>query len=160
MEEIPVEYNIIIEALSCAVQNQQQSEVNEGQTNFEFVVINNASDDQGQGQSTLDICAEQLPEQQTEHVEAEITFHSADNTSATTNDAGVVSTEGQDVETAQATEAIQPREKTHKCDVCNKKFLHAGRILSIIVLYYFILCKGSPCQRFACLCRWVKTISL
>lgn len=127
MEEIPVEYNIIIEALNCAVQNHQQGEDSEGQANFEFVVINNPGDDQVQvqaeGQSTLD-CVE--PTHQA-HVEAQVTFESVDNISASIEDDGTVCT---DVETAQATEAIQPREKTHKCDVCNKAFLHAGRVLS------------------------------
>ena len=128
MEEIPVEYNIIIEALSCAVQNQQQAEGNEGQTNFEFVVINNASDDQvqAQGPTTLQ-CIEQS-QHRDEHVEAQVTFHNADNTSTTTSDAPGVPTEGQNVETAQATEAIQPRAKTHKCDLCNKTFSYAGSL--------------------------------
>ncbi len=121
-----MEYNIIIEALSCAVQNQQQAEVNEGQANFEFVVINNTSDEQGQ--STLD-CIEQSPHED-EHLATQVTFQSADNTSASTNDAA--GTEGQDPESTQATEAIRPREKNHKCDVCNKTFLHAGRIVSDI----------------------------
>jgi hypothetical protein len=39
MEEIPVEYNIIIEALNCVVQNQQQAlEQAGGQAAFECVV--------------------------------------------------------------------------------------------------------------------------
>ena len=136
MEEIPVEYNIIIEALNCAVQNQQQAEANEGQANFEFVVINNTNDDhvEGQGQSTL-VCAEPLQhEQQVELVAADasqITFETVGNTfsavtPATANDVLGISTDEQEGQTAQATEAIQPREKTHKCGVCNKAFLHAG----------------------------------
>ncbi|XP_028415334.1 zinc finger protein 836-like [Dendronephthya gigantea] len=138
MEEIPVEYNIIIEALNCAVQNQQQAESGEGQANFEFVVINNTNGDQveAQGQSSLD-CAQPLQhEQQVELVDAgesQITFETVGNsftavTPATTNDVLGVSTEEQEGETAQATEAIQPREKTHKCGVCNKAFLHAGSL--------------------------------
>ena len=47
MEEIPVEYNIIIEALNCVVQNQQQAlEQAGGQAAFECVV--NTSDDVAQ----------------------------------------------------------------------------------------------------------------
>ena len=39
MEEIPVEYNIIIEALNCVVQNQQQTlEQADGEAAFECVV--------------------------------------------------------------------------------------------------------------------------
>lgn len=39
MEEIPVEYNIIIEALNCVVQNQQQAlEQGDGEAAFECVV--------------------------------------------------------------------------------------------------------------------------
>ena len=136
MDEIPVEYNIIIEALSCAVQNQQQAEGNEGQTNFEFVVINNASDDQvqAQGQNTLQ-CIEQS-EHQHEHVEAQVTFQDADDTSATTSNAPGAPTEGQNVETPQATEAIQPRAKAHKCDVCNKTFSYAGRKVLLTSRYF------------------------
>jgi hypothetical protein len=152
MEEIPVEYNIIIEALSCAVQNEQQTEASEGQTNFEFVVINNASDDQVQvqaeGQSTLQ-CIEQSQDQHAD-VEAQVTIENSENTSATTNDAADVSTEeqdqSQDTETTQAAEAIQPSiqpsKKTHKCDVCNKAFIYAGRKVTCVRSHYFYN-KGS-----------------
>ena len=129
MEEIPVEYNIIIEALNCAVQNHQQTEGNEGQANFEFVVINNPVDEQVQaeGQSTLECVEPTQPlAEHVEAIEAHITFESANNTSESIEDGGTVCA---DVETTQATEAIQPKEKTHKCDVCNKAFLHAGRVL-------------------------------
>ena len=131
MEEIPVEYNIIIEALSSVVQNHQQ-EGNGDQANFEFVVINNPAegDEQAPAQSTLD-CVEQTHDEQGEHeVETQVTFESEAVIPTSTSDVGVVSTEVQDVETTQAAETILPnlpREKTHKCDVCNKAFLHAGR---------------------------------
>ena len=38
----------------------------------------------------------------------------------------------QNPESTQATESIRPREKNHECDVCNKTFLHVGRIVSDI----------------------------
>ena len=47
MEEIPVEYNIIIEALNSAIQNQQQSEERGNVNNFEFVVINGEEQNEG-----------------------------------------------------------------------------------------------------------------